>query len=297
MLYNVPPAIRERLVEVLPSQQSSSIQLINFEFLAGGCINKGGRLQTNFGDFFIKWNDGRKFPEMFEVEAKGLTLLAETKTIRIPKVIAQANEADHQFLVLEFIAGYKRNKNYWQILGVQLAQMHRNSSTYFGLDHDNYIGSLPQRNKTHTRWADFFINERLNPLLIKSVDEQILTIKQVNDFELLYKKLPSLIPEEAPALLHGDLWSGNVMTDKSGMPVLIDPAVYYGHREMDLAFTTLFGGFDPMFYKGYDAEFPLIPGFDQRMDIYNLYPLLVHALLFGGGYLAQALAIVKRFSK
>ena len=297
MLYSIPQIIRDRLVEVLPSQKSSSIKLINFEFLAGGCINNGGRLQTNFGDFFIKWNDGRKFPDMFEVEAKGLTLLDETKTIRIPKVIAQANEADHQFLVLEFIAGDKRSKNYWQILGVQLAQMHRNSSTYFGLDHDNYIGSLPQQNKTHTRWADFFINERLNPLLIKSVDEKILTIKQLNDFELLYKTLPSIFPEEAPSLLHGDLWSGNVMTDEGGMPVLIDPAVYYGHREMDLAFTTLFGGFDPAFYDAYANESALNEEFHSRIPVYNLYPLMVHAILFGGSYTQQVLKIIKAFTR
>lgn len=181
---------------------------------------------------------------------------------------------------------------FWKTLGEQLAQLHHHSHKSFGLDHNNYIGSLVQLNEPLSSWIEFFIHRRLEPQL-RLLNPPPRVIKQ---FEQLYAKLPQLMPDEKPALLHGDLWSGNLITNAHGLPCLIDPAVYFGHREAELALTRLFGGFPNDFYEAYTDTSPLPSGFEDRVDLYNLYPLLVHANLFGGGYTDQALSIVARFS-
>ncbi len=294
MLDSIPNVVIEKLKEVLSKHIGTSIELLNFSFVSGGCINQAGRLQTNRGNFFIKWNNAKKFPGMFHAEAKGLKLLASSKTIQIPEVIVYAEVGESQFLILSMVVEGSRSKSYWQLLGEQLAQIHKNSSSQFGLDHNNYIGSLTQHNNYHHNWIDFFINERINPLLKQAIDKDLCSAQIAKAFESLYKKLPSIFPDENPALLHGDLWSGNLMVDESGQPCLIDPAVYYGHREMDLAFSRLFGGFNPEFYTAYNSVFPIASDFEARVDLYNIYPLLVHSLLFGGGYMAQVMQILKR---
>jgi fructosamine-3-kinase len=156
----------------------------------------------------------------------------------------------------------------------------------FGLHQDNFIASLGQDNTTNTSWTKFFIENRLEPLIGKAFYDSLISEKFLYRFREIYAKLESIFPKEKPALLHGDLWSGNVLRDNSGNPALIDPAVYYGNREMDLAFSRLFGGFDEGFYQAYEAVFPLEPDFEIRTDIYNLYPLLVHLHLFGKSYLS-----------
>jgi fructosamine-3-kinase len=185
---------------------------------------------------------------------------------------------------------------YWIELGRGLANIHKNRSPTFGLNHDNYIGSLKQSNSPTNSWIHFFIHSRINSQLKLAIDKGQLNSSHQQKFEILFKELPNLLPNEKPALLHGDLWSGNVIVDHHGNAVLIDPAVYYGHREMDLAFTRLFGGFNSEFYHSYFETFPLEPGFDNRVDIYNLYPLLVHVNLFGGSYANQVVSILNRFT-
>ncbi len=291
----VPEVIQHGVVSLLKQKIADTLTLKDFSFTGGGCINNGGRLTTSHGTYFLKWNDADKFPEMFKTEAKGLKLLAESKSMYIPEVIGAGEAGSYQFLVLEFIMASYRTQHYWRDFGIQLAMLHRNTSLSFGLDHDNYIGSLPQHNSLHSSWIEFFIHNRLEAQLRLAERSALVDKSLLRNFETLYTKLPDLLATEKPALLHGDLWSGNVMVNQHGAPGLIDPAVYFGHREMDIAMTQLFGGFNPEFLQVYHEVFPLAPGVEDRLQIYNLYPLLVHVNLFGGDYLAQVNSILRRF--
>lgn len=266
-----------------------------FHPASDGCINHGGELVTTAGSYFLKWNNRQRYPQMFEKESKGLTLLKSANCIDVPNVIHVGEAADLQFIIMSFVKSGRRAKNYWSLLGEQLANLHQNTHTHFGLDHNNYIGSLIQRNALTENWIDFFVQHRLEIQLSLGERNGKITSDIRKQFDVLYKKLPDLLPQEKPALLHGDLWSGNVMVNEKGEPALIDPAVYYGHREAELAFTQLFGGFEQEFYLSYNNAFPLIPGFSSRTDLYNLYPLLVHVNLFGGGYLHQVVNILSRY--
>ena len=251
---------------------------------------------TTEGGYFLKWNDRERYPQMFEKESRGLTLLGIAKCIDVPEVVHVGEAADLQFIIILFVKSGRRAKNYWSLLGEQLATLHRNTHTHFGLDHDNYIGSLIQQNASTENWIDFFVQHRLEAQLSLAERSGKITSDIRKRFDVLYKKLPDLLPMERPSLLHGDLWSGNVMVNEKGEPTLIDPAVCYGHREAELAFTQLFGGFEEEFYLAYRNAFPLSPGFNTRTDLYNLYPLLVHVNLFGGGYLQQVENILDRFT-
>ncbi len=263
--------------------------------VSGGSINHAARVDTSWGTYFLKANDAFLYPQMFEKEASALDLLRTTGLITIPEVIMTGEEDGFAFLFLRFIESKMRNENFWENFGTALARIHRHTSTRFGFPVNNYIGSLSQSNREHTRWEDFFIEERLEKQLQLAEQSGRLSKADIDQFQSLYKNIESIFPDEPPALLHGDLWSGNFITGNNGEPCLIDPAVYYGHREMDLAMTKLFGGFDDIFYEAYQTEYPLASGFDDRVDICNLYPLLVHVNLFGGGYLSQVRNILKKF--
>ena len=293
---NRPPhSVQQGVSDLLQTHFKKDVALKSFSPIGGGCINSGGKLSTSQGDFFVKWNEAKKYAGMFAAEATGLKLLAAPNAIRIPEVVGYGEKDEYQFLVLEFIESHSRQNDYWHLLGKELAALHRSSNEKYGLDHENYIGSLPQRNKAHPSWVEFFIRERLEVQLKIGLDSHALSSSVVKRFEALYSKLPSILMEEQPSLLHGDLWNGNLITDEKGRPCLIDPAVYYGHREVDLGLTTLFGGFDQKFYDTYQEAFPLEPGFRERLDIYNLYPLLVHVNLFGQSYLHQVNGILNTF--
>ena len=290
------------MISSVPSEIVKAIQLRNacvitgFSFLGGGSINRGGRLTLSDGTIqFLKWNDLKKFPGMFEAEARGLALLAGSKSLIIPGVVIAGDAHPYQFLLLEYIDEAPKSKTYWSDLGYGLATLHRGTSEHFGLDHDNYIGSLHQSNSSSLSWIDFFIERRLKSQLKLAIDGRLIGKEFSKKFDTLFRKLPSLLPEERPSLLHGDLWGGNIIVDHNGNPCLIDPAVYYGHREVDLAMTRLFGGFDFTFMDTYTEAYPLLPGYEERFDLYNLYPLLVHVNLFGGGYVAQVASVLKRF--
>jgi fructosamine-3-kinase len=232
---------------------------------------------------------------MFEAESKGLSLLRQANCFRIPEFITYGEEGKYQFLLLEFITSTSKRKDYWRVFGQNLAKLHLHTNTQFGLDHDNYIGSLQQNNKPQTNGVDFFIAQRLNIQLKVAIENKLIERTVQVQFENLFQKLPSLLPEEKPSLIHGDLWSGNVMVDDRGDPCLIDPAVCYNNREADLAMTTLFGGFDLRYIAAYEEVYPLAPGFEKRLDLYNLYPLLVHLNLFGRSYAHKVVSIVTQF--
>ena len=293
MISRIPSSVLEGVTESLKIPVPS---VLGFSFASGGCINQGGKIETVNGNYFLKWNDEKKFPAMFEAESKGLQLLNIQGVIRIPDVIACGTRNSFQFLLLEFIDQKSKARNYWQQLGDKLAALHRCSAPYFGLDHDNYIGSLRQLNHPDSNWIAFFIEQRLTVQVKHAIDAGSAPSDWAKKFESLYARLPSLLPQEKPALLHGDLWSGNLITDDKGEPCLIDPAVYYGNREADLAMTKLFGGFEPEFYRAYEQAFPLEPGYQGRVDLYNLYPLLVHVNLFGGSYVHSVDGILRAFT-
>jgi protein-ribulosamine 3-kinase len=157
------------------------------------------------------------------------------------------------------------------------------------------MGSLPQSNKKHESWADFFIAERLMPMVKMAIGKRLLDNADAAKFDKLYKNLPGIFDEEAPSLIHGDLWGGNYLVDIDENPYLIDPALTYGHREFDIAMTTLFGGFSNEFYGAYRESFPLAKGWEGRIDLWNLYPLLVHLNLFGMWYLGQVRGCLGRY--
>ena len=261
------------------------MRIISSHPLSGGCINSALKINANCGPFFVKWNDNA-VAQMFQKEAKGLQLLRNTNTIRLPKTI----NASNHFLLLEYIESTNKSTIFWESFGRGLAALHQNTAATFGLDHDNYIGSLPQCNTPMNSWTEFFIHNRLVAQL--NIGDCAAEIRK--KFDALFSKLPSLLPAESPALIHGDLWSGNVLCTHDKV-VLIDPAVYYGHREMDLAMTALFGGVPKRFYDAYNEYYPLEKGWGKRTDLCNVYPLLVHHNLFGGNYLNQVNAIINSY--
>lgn len=283
-------AIEENLAKELGNDISIQKHLP----VGGGCINSGGKIVTNKGDFFVKYNDER-LAGMFETEVKGLKILSKTNEIKAPEVISIGNSENITFLILEWIEPGRKKNNFWEDFGSRLANLHRHLSESYGLDFDNYIGSLPQYNKRYDSWIDFFVHQRIEKQLeMASAKYDISEIS--SDFQELTKRLHDIFPDEPPSLLHGDLWSGNFLVNDSGYAAIIDPAVYYGHREIELAFTKLFGGFDNTFYNSYEESYPVKPNFGERIDIYNLYPLLVHANLFGTSYLNQVRNILKKFT-
>ena len=244
----------------------------------GGYINRTYRLTSTETSFFVKVNSAPHFPHMFASEAAGLQLLADSRTVSIPAVIAHGQWEDLTFLLMEWIEPGQENAGTFQLLGHQLAEMHRHSALRFGLDRD-HTAWLTQSNTFHDNWADFFIEERMQPTLRLAMEKGYLDTNDLHSFEKLYPRVAELFPDEPPALLHGDLWKGNCLTAADGRPYLIDPVVYYGHREMDIAMTLLFGGFDETFYSEYNSHFPLAPGWKDRMDLCNLYPLLILTVL------------------
>lgn len=279
--------------KVITSHLNTSLN--SFHSVSGGCINNTYQVKTDSGDYFLKWNK-RELMEMFRVEKKGLTLLNEHSPIYSPHVIATGEMNNKAYLLTEWIEKGNQSPHFWQDFARSLALQHRVTNDQFGLDHDNFIGSLPQSNTLHTSWHSFFISERLEPQLRMALSKSLIDTGIQKKFDILFNKLDELIPNEQPALLHGDLWSGNFMTNSTGNAVIFDPAVHYGHRETELAFTQLFGGFSPEFYHHYHEEYSLEPKFDERVDIHNLYPLLVHVNLFGRSYLSGIIQTLRRFS-
>jgi protein-ribulosamine 3-kinase len=253
--------------------------------IAAGNINQGIYLETSSGSFFLKSNF-ESDPEIFEKEADGLRIIRANCPLQVPEVFHLGKVEDRNYLLMEWISADRTNPVYWKELGVGLAQLHMATQEQFGYAKTNYIASIVQINSPKFTWHEFFIENRLEPLAGKAYYEGLISLGFLKKFQKIYSVMENIFPKEKPSLLHGDLWSGNIMRGKNGSPSLIDPAVYYGHREMDLAFSRMFGGFEEEFYQSYETVFPLEPGFEERIPIYNLYPLLVHLLLFGKSYLS-----------
>lgn len=290
-----PAELKKPIETKLSALKGKQVYISETHSIGGGCINEACSLVTNAGKYFIKYNSAEAFPGMFEKEAAGLKLLADTKTIKIPDVIGSAEIGKYAYLLLHYIESGVSTRHFWNDFGIKLADLHRNTNDYFGLDHDNYIGSLIQTNKKYADFIEFFILQRLEPQLKQARNKGRFIRSDIGYFNSLFKALHNIIPAEKPALIHGDLWSGNYMVSSNGSPCLIDPAVHYGHREADIAMTQLFGGFQPEFYGAYNQAWPMEKDWQKRMDIFNLYPLLVHVNLFGGSYARQVLQIIRQF--
>lgn len=234
---------------------------------------------------FIKTN-ARADRRMFGCEARGLEWLREANALRVPRVLAHDDEPP--FLALEHIASASRAADFDERLGRGLAALHRSGAPRFGFDESNFIGSLTQDNTPSETWSAFYVERRLDPQVRTAVDGGRAPAEWTRTFARLFARMDDLVgATEPPARLHGDLWSGNVMTDDTGAPCLIDPAVYGGHREIDLAMLRLFGGLSQRVLGAYHEAAPLAAGFESRVALYQLYPLLVHVNLFGGGYVAS----------
>lgn len=289
----IPQEITDSLADFFLRSQSVSFDILNTFSLTGGCINHVHRLQTSKGDFCLKYNFHDRFPDMFTCEADGLAALKNSEEIRVPEVCHTGSAGSYDYILLEYVDSGRKIPSFMQDFGRSLAKMHKHTAGYFGHDIDNYMGSLPQSNKKHTDWSSFFVEERLVRQV--SLAHGNFSSSDYASLERLYARMDKLIPVEPPALLHGDLWGGNYMVAQDGKACLIDPAVYYGHREADIAMTTLFGGFDEHFYAAYQEEYPLEKGWQERLDIFKLYPLLIHLNLFGSGYLGSVLTIIRKY--
>jgi len=269
-----------------------NLKLENAKSLQGGDINEVFLLECGSEKYVIKINEASKYPNMFEAEALGLKLLQVTNSFKIPKIIAAGVEGKTSYLLLEYISTGSTYQVFWKDFAYCLVKLHQTTKNNFGLKHNNYIGSLQQINNIESSASDFYINQRLIPQF-KIADE--LDFK-FSSLERFFKNISEEIPDEAPSLIHGDLWNGNYMVSNKGEPTLIDPAVAYAPREMDIAMMHLFGGFPQDVYSIYNEQFPLIENWKDRISLWQLYYLLVHLNLFGSSYLSQVKGIIKRYS-
>lgn len=291
----LPEAIQIQVSSLLTNDSGNPAEIFTATALGGGSINQTCSISTSTGNYFLKYNYADRFPMMFECEAHGLAILRNSGAISIPEVIEHAEAGIFAFLLLELIRPGARIPHFWEEFARELAALHRNTDEKFGLNHDNYMGSLKQGNNYHSDWYSFFAEERLEKQIRLGRDSGEIPPGLIPHFERLYAVLPEIVPDEPPALLHGDLWSGNFITNNQGKACLVDPAVHFGHRESDIAMTKLFGGFPDDFYAAYNRAYTLEKEWEKRVDLLNLYPLLVHVNLFGGGYLEQVRRIVQRF--
>lgn len=256
------------------------------ERLSGGDINDVFLVND---ELVIKINDASSYPNMLSKEADALRVIHETQTIQVPEVITFGEMEKQQYLIMTKIESGTRDHDYWERMASGLAALHQVTNDHFGWREDNYIGYLNQKNDPFLSWTDFFIYCRMEPLVESAFNDKKLRPEHLRCFDNLYARLDDVFPNETPAMIHGDLWGGNLMDG------LIDPAIYYGHREMDLAMTEMFGGFRSDFISLYHQYFPVEKGIDDRIPVYNLYPNLTHLNIFGESYLSGIEWVIKKF--
>lgn len=284
-----PAALGEAL-----SAHGLAVDVAGARPVGGGCIHGAWRLDGPSGPVFLKTNRAVA-AWMLEAEADGLKALRDAGCIRVPDVLAHGIDAGIAWLALEWLALGPPTPASERALGEALARQHRVEGPYFGWHRDNALGSSPQPNTPAEEWGTFFARQRI-AFQLELARRQGLPRRLLSRTAALVKALPGMLAERrpAPALLHGDLWGGNRAADAEGRPVVFDPAVHYGDPECDLAMTRLFGSFGAEFYDAYDAVLAPAPGRASRLPLYQLYHVLNHANLFGGGYVAQAERIIDR---
>ena len=261
--------------------------------VGGGSISTAMKATLEGGEsIFAKVSPQTK--DMFFKEANGLLELAKASAIKVPRIFF----VDEEILILEYLSSSSASdkKKFFEEFGRQFARLHRFTSGSFGFTEDNYIGSTPQKNMPRSSsWRNFYLSHRLQIQFRLAEKNGYADSRLAALFGALERRIDDLIPDdgELPCLLHGDLWQGNFLCIGDNMPVVVDPAVYYGHREADLAMTLLFGGFGDSFYSAYREAWPLNPGWQRRMELYKLYHLFNHLNLFGEGYYGQVAATMK----
>lgn len=275
------------------------VRIVSQRRVGGGSINDTSVVNLSNGvSLFVKRNNSR-YTGLFEEEARGLRALRSAGALLVPRPIGLVAGLHAQILLMEYIESGTRRSDYAELFGRSLAELHRSiRSEECGFDADNHIGSTPQLNEWDSDWYRFFGRKRLGYQVRLARDAGRADATMVRQTERVITRLPELLPppdDHRPSLLHGDLWGGNAIVGPQGEPTIIDPAVYFGHREADLAMTELFGGFSDRFYRAYREEWPLEPGYSERRDIYNLYHLLNHLNLFGSGYAGSCRGILRRF--
>ncbi|MBQ7165411.1 MAG: fructosamine kinase family protein [Treponema sp.] len=302
------PANYDSLALALTSLFGMSVSVRQADRISGGDINKAYRLTLSTGDrVFMKANE-KGNAGFFTAEAAGLTAIAMTDTVRTPRILCtgtdDGEEAGYSFLLLGYIESAGKRKDYWETFARELAAMHRadtkelTGGKEFGFFQDNYIGARPQGNTPESSWVSFFREQRLAPQF-RAADHYFDSTDRKKITRLLDHLGDFLVEPEAPSLLHGDLWGGNVMCGRDGKAMLIDPACYVGHAEADIAMTELFGGFPRTFYDAYREANPpqgSVADYEGRRDLYNLYQLLNHLNLFGSSYLHPVLSIVEEYA-
>lgn len=300
----VPSSILQRVESTLEAHSGTTVRIRRTAPVGGGCINPAARLEGEDGQsFFLKWNSAAP-PEMFGAEVDGLKALAAPGALQVPRVLGQGGSgttSDPAWLLLDFISQGRPGPDYGLRLGQGLADLHSSTrkspgtgeKVAYGWHRDNFIGSLPQENDPSENWITFWRDRRLEPQIRMAQDRGHFTDHGGKVLGELLDRLDEVMVGtggEGPSLLHGDLWSGNFYAGPAGDPILIDPAVYRGSGEVDLAMMELFGSFPPGFREGYGSRRELAPEYDAfRRDLYQLYYLLVHVNLFGGSYVRESL--------
>lgn len=274
------------LTPIIQQALGDKIEVKQAKGISGGDIHQAWWLQTSQGEFFLKTNHP-KAQALFASEALALGVIQASQTIRSPQVIHYGANHHQAWLLLQYIEMQSQGDDY--LRGQQLAQMHRQTHSQFGWQQTNYIGHTPQLNSWQDSWPEFYAQQRLKPQF-ELAQQNGASVLLLELGEQLISKIDSFFQTYQPqaSLLHGDLWAGNSAFDTQGLPLIFDPASYYGDRETDIAMTELFGGYSDQFYAGYESEWPLDSGYQSRKNLYNLYHVLNHYNLFGGYYAQQA---------
>jgi protein-ribulosamine 3-kinase len=277
-----------QIAEAISAASGEPFNLQRTDSIGGGCINSAYRLVGDRQSYFVKLNRAERL-DMFEAEAEGLRALAEAQAIKVPLPVCSGIEANQAYLVMEYFEGGGGNSGAAETFGQQLARMHRHTSDQFGWHRDNTIGSTPQPNTPVNDWLGFWRQHRLG-FQLALAEQHGASRSLLRKGDELLRRMDDLFSNYQPqaSLLHGDLWSGNYAITREGEPIIFDPAVYFGDREADLAMTELFGGFSRRFYAAYNEAWPLDSGYQVRKTFYNLYHILNHFNMFGGGYAGQA---------
>lgn len=291
-------------------------EIISVKPVSGGDISSAYRLETTNARYFLKVNSGSSALEMFRAEQEGLRAIQTTKTIAVPHVHSVDFLDGKAFLLMDHVESKRPNTSDYQRLGAELAELHQfshhpptrstgevgsrrtgpeqSSGAGFGFPTGNFIGSLPQSNRSHTDWPEFYWFERILPQLQMAREDGLISGKMIPKEESAIALFRDIFGHVKPSLLHGDLWGGNYLIATDGTPYLIDPAVYHGHSMVDIAMSRLFGGFAPDFYTAYHEIIPRSDQYDSQIDLYQLYYLLVHLNLFGSGYYSSVASLLKR---
>jgi fructosamine-3-kinase len=269
-------------------------KILSVKSVPGGEISETYCVETASGRYFLKTNKASFAREMFNAERDGLQALANAGAIAVPSLFSVDLTEDQPFLLMDFIESKSPDDDDFKRLGTQLAELHRHTQLAFGYLMDNFISRLPQRNHLHAGWAEFYWHERIFPQLQRAHNAGLIEPQMIPKEEEALSLFRETFGDAKPSLLHGDLWGGNYLIATDGTPYLIDPAVYYGYAMADIAMTRLFSGFSNAFYDAYHRVIPKPLHYTEQIELCQLYYLLVHLNLFGGGYYSSVVTLMQR---